>query len=106
VASQSASVGVGPASLAGGGGLTEPAIPQGPTTVSLAEVSALEKIDELVLDAMHKQGVHTVPALLVVSLSTPIGPMLRVRLTYGTAGAAQTGANTIALGVDLIGRTR
>jgi len=46
----------------------------------------------------------TAPALLLASFSAPIGPMLRVRLTYSTAGAAQTGANTIALGVDLIGR--
>ncbi len=43
------------------------------------------------------------PGLLVVPFTAPIGPLLRVRLTY-TVAANQAGLNSIALGVDLVGR--
>lgn len=48
-------------------------------------------------------GLTTVPSLILVPFTTPIGSLLRVRLNYQCT-AQQTGANTIALGVDLIGR--
>ena len=45
----------------------------------------------------------TVPGLIVAAFSTPIGPMLRVKLTYSCT-VAQSAANTISLGIDLVGR--
>jgi len=43
------------------------------------------------------------PGLVVIAFTPPIGPMLRVRLTY-TVAANQTGPNNIAVGIDLVGR--
>ncbi len=45
----------------------------------------------------------TAAGLLLAQFSTPIGPELRVRLNY-TVAANQTSANTISLGIDLVGR--
>ena len=48
-------------------------------------------------------GSTTPPGLLVVAFASPIGPMLRVRLNYAVS-VAQSAANTISIGVDLVGR--
>ncbi|MBL8744113.1 MAG: hypothetical protein JNK04_23560, partial [Myxococcales bacterium] len=48
-------------------------------------------------------GSTTPPGLLVVAFAPPIGPMLRVRLNYSVS-VAQSAANTISIGVDLVGR--
>jgi hypothetical protein len=51
----------------------------------------------------YTQSIAAAPFLSLASLTTPIGSLLRVRLSY-SASAAQSGANTISLGIDLIGR--
>jgi hypothetical protein len=48
-------------------------------------------------------GTTTPPGLILQAFAAPIGPMLRVRLNY-VVTVAQSAANTISLGIDLLGR--
>lgn len=46
----------------------------------------------------------TAPTLLIEALTAPIGPMIRVELSFAQGGTPAGGAQTVTLGIDFVGR--
>ena len=68
--------------------------PDDPSTIYAADLLSVPTVNPT----------DTAPKLYTNALPTPIGPMLRIVLSY-TQGATATASTTFSISVDLVGRT-